>query len=332
MNRPAIVITPGEPAGVGPELLARLVHRSLPAESERPRLVAVGDPDLFVARARSIGLPIRAVVEPSGPLGVDEVEVVPVMLARPSRAGQLDPANAAYVLETLDVAIAGCQSGQFKAIVTGPVHKGVINESGRPFSGHTEYLAASLGARLPVMLLVSPTMRVALLTTHLPLSEVPGAVTPERLKVTLEILRGDLQAKFGIASPSIAVLGLNPHAGEGGHLGREEIDVMAPVLDEMRGRGWSVIGPLPADTAFTREKLPDFDAVLSMFHDQGLPVIKHGAFGRVVNVTLGLPVIRTSVDHGTALDIAGNGSADPGSLFSAVDLALQLARHATNRS
>lgn len=331
MNTPVIVITPGEPAGVGPELLARWVHEPRPTQAERPRMVAVGDPDLFMERARSIGLPIRAVVNPSAPLAADEVEVVPVTLPRLSRAGELDPANAGYVLETLDIAIDGCRSGRYKAMVTGPVHKGVINESGRHFSGHTEYLAASLEARLPVMLLVSPTMRVALLTTHLPLSAVPGAVTRERLKLTLEILRGDLQAKFGIASPSIAVLGLNPHAGEGGHLGREEIDVMDPVLNEMRTRGWSVVGPLPADTAFTKEKLPGFDAVLSMFHDQGLPVIKHGAFGRVVNVTLGLPVIRTSVDHGTALDIAGTGRADPGSLFAAVDLASMLARNATTR-
>ena len=319
-----LAITPGEPAGIGPDLVARLAQRPQAAQ-----LVVVADPDLLAARARNLGLGLQLqifdpratpVVSPPGHLSV-----LPVTLRQSVVAGQLDTANAAYVLETLASACDSCLDGTFDGLVTGPVHKGVINDAGLPFTGHTEFLAERCGA-VPVMLLATPGLRVALVTTHLPLSQVSHAITRERLAEVIAILHRDLSRRFGIDRPRILVCGLNPHAGEGGHLGREEIEVIIPVLDELRRQGMRLTGPLPADTAFVPERLADTDAVLAMYHDQGLPVLKHLGFGRAVNVTLGLPIIRTSVDHGTALDLAGTDRADPGSLFAAVDMALAMIR------
>jgi 4-hydroxythreonine-4-phosphate dehydrogenase len=242
----------------------------------------------------------------------------------PSVAGTLDAANARYVLDVLDVAVDGCISGRFDAMVTAPVHKGIINDAGVPFTGHTEYLAERTGARLPVMMLVGGGLRVALATTHLPLADVSAAITAERLADVLTILDADLKSRFGLAAPRILVCGLNPHAGEGGHLGREELDVIEPTLARLRAAGLQLTGPVPADTAFLPERVSVHDAVLAMYHDQGLPVLKRAAFGAGVNVTLGLPIVRTSVDHGTALDLAGTGRADPGSLVAAARLAVEL--------
>ncbi len=254
------------------------------------------------------------------------LEVLHVPLGSPVTAGQLDVANARYVLNVLDRAVAGCKSGEFAGMVTAPVHKGIICDAGVPFSGHTEYLAEATDTPLVVMMLVGGGMRVALATTHLPLKDVSAAITRPLLTDTLRILHADLRARFGLAAPRILVAGLNPHAGEGGHMGREEIDVIIPVLEALRAEGMDLRGPLPADTLFVPHSLEKGDAVLAMFHDQGLPVLKHASFGGGVNVTLGLPIVRTSVDHGTALDLAGSGRADPGSLFAAVDLAISMVR------
>ena len=295
-------------------------------------VVAVADPALLEARARTLGLDVRIVPgEPAaGGAAPGTLHVVPVALAAPCTAGTPDPANAAYVLETLRVAVAGCLDGRFAALVTGPVHKGVINDAGLPFTGHTELLAELSAAAQPVMMLCTPTLRVALATTHLPLAQVSAAITRPRLEAVLRVLDGDLRARFRIGEPRILVCSLNPHAGEGGHLGREEIDVIAPVLRALREEGLHVEGPLPADTAFTPPRLAGADAVLAMYHDQGLPVLKHAGFGEAVNVTLGLPFVRTSVDHGTALDLAGSGCAESGSLGAALALAAELA--ATRRA
>jgi 4-hydroxythreonine-4-phosphate dehydrogenase len=248
-----------------------------------------------------------------------------VALAVPARPGLLDPRNAGAVLATLERAVAGCESGRYDAMVTAPLHKGVINEAGIPFTGHTEFLAYRTGARRVVMMLVGDGLRVALATTHLPLLDVPAAITREALADTLRILRADLVRRFGFPAPRILVAGLNPHAGESGYLGREEIDVITPVLDALRGEGFDLVGPLPADTLFNPDRLAGADCVLVMYHDQGLPVLKYATFGRGVNITLGLPIIRTSVDHGTALDLAGTGKADAGSLVAAIELAIELA-------
>ena len=319
-SRPLIAVTSGEPAGVGPELCAGLAQRRWPV-----RPVVIGDLALIRERAVSIGEPIPVVeFEPHAQPSEGVLEVLHVPLAAASRPSRLDPANANYVLATLDQAIDGCLAGRFAAMVTAPVHKGVINDAGIPFSGHTEYLAERTAAPRVVMMLVGGGMRVALATTHLPLSAVPSAITAGLLRETIAILHGDLVQRFGIASPRILVAGLNPHAGEGGHMGREEIDVIAPVLEALRANGIDLVGPLPADTLFVPYKLADADAVLAMYHDQGLPVLKHASFGGGVNVTLGLPIIRTSVDHGTALDLAGTGKADPGSLHAALELAITM--------
>jgi len=329
---PTLALTPGEPAGIGPELCVRLAQRELPA-----RIVAVADAQLLSETARRMGLPLRieafeprAPAQPS-PAGV--LNVLSVPLSAPVTPGRLYTANGAYVLATLDAAVDGCLDGRFDALVTGPIHKGVINDylqttdgaAGGIFYGHTEYLAQCSGGALPVMMLATEGLRVALVTTHLPLAEVPAAITRERLGETLDILHADLQKDFGIARPRILVCGLNPHAGEDGHLGREEIDVIAPLLEERRRRGWQLQGPLPADTLFTPDNLARADAVLAMYHDQGLPVLKHLGFGRAVNITLGLPLIRTSVDHGTALQLAGTGRARIDSLNLAVTLAAEMA-------
>jgi 4-hydroxythreonine-4-phosphate dehydrogenase len=290
-----------------------------------PALVLVADPELIRRSAERVGVAVDVVAQPDAPPAAGRIRCLPVALRAPENPGRLDPDNAAYVVETLQRAVDAIVAGDAAGLVTGPVHKGVINDAGIAFSGHTEFLAARAGIDRVVMMLVAGSLRVALATTHLPLRAVPDAIEAGMLAHTIEIVHADLKAHFGIARPRIAVLGLNPHAGEGGHLGREEIDVIEPVLRRLRARGLELDGPLPADTAFLPERVAGFDAVLAMYHDQGLPVLKHAGFGHAVNVTLGLPFVRTSVDHGTALDLAGTGRADPGSLRAAVELARRLA-------
>ncbi len=314
-----IAVTTGEPAGIGPDLCGALLD-----EAWTSRIVLIGDRRLY---ERVAGRAARlATLADFGRPGnaTPGIELLHVPLRTPCAAGRLDPANAPYVLELLDRAVDGCLSGEFHAMVTAPVHKGVINRSGVPFTGHTEYLAERTGAPLPVMMLTGGGMRVVLATTHLPLKDVSASVTAARLESVLRILDGDLRRRFGVRTPEILVCGLNPHAGEGGYLGREEIDVIIPTLERLQQSGLRLTGPVPADTAFLPARLAGFDAVLAMYHDQGLPVLKHASFGHAVNVTLGLPIIRTSVDHGTALDIAGTGRADAGSLHAALRLAEEL--------
>jgi 4-hydroxythreonine-4-phosphate dehydrogenase len=325
MPLPRLILTSGEPAGVGPDLCLALAASSWDCD-----LVVAADRTLLEDRARQLGLklalsPYEPAQSPSSHRP-GSLRVLHIPLARPSRPGVLDAANARYVLQLLDRAVEGCQSGEFAAMVTAPVQKSVVNDAGVPFTGHTEYLAERTGGVHPVMMLVTGTLRVALLTTHLPLAKVSSAVTRELLQRVLPIVDRDLRERFGIAAPRILVCGLNPHAGESGHLGREEIEVIAPALDALRAQGLRLAGPAPADTAFTPRSLEGADAVLALYHDQGLPVIKYAGFGDAVNVTLGLPIIRTSVDHGTALDLAGTGRADAGSLRAALDLALSLAQ------
>lgn len=320
---PVIAITSGEPAGIGPELSLQLAAQHFPA-----RLVLLADRELLAARAAAVGWSgaLSDYVPGSAPTG--GLEVLHTPLACSSQAGHLDPANASYVLALLDRALAGCRSGEFSAMVTAPVHKGIINQAGTPFSGHTEYLAEHTNTPRVVMMLAGETpqgpLRVALATTHLPLRSVADAITPQVLEETLRILHADMARKFGIVSPRILVAGLNPHAGEDGYLGREEIEVITPVLERLRGEGMDLVGPLPADTMFTPPVLARGDCVLAMYHDQGLTALKYATFGNGINVTLGLPVIRTSVDHGTALALAGTGRADPGSLFEAVRQAIRM--------
>lgn len=314
-----LAITPGEPAGVGPDLLIALVQRERPAN-----WVAVGDPDMLRQRAKLLGLPLK--IRASSTQRASELHVAPVPLARKAVPGQLNPANSEGVLDSLRVAVEGCLSGRFAGMVTGPVQKSTINDAGFAFSGHTEFLRDASGVPDVLMLLVAGRLRVALATTHLPLREVPGALTRERLESKLGLLTRGLRDRFRIDEPCILVTGLNPHAGEAGHLGREEIDVIEPVCERFRQAGVNLAGPLPADTAFTPRALEGADAVLAMYHDQGLPVLKHAGFGSAVNVTLGLPFVRTSVDHGTALDIAGTGAADTGSLAAALTLAEEMNR------
>ena len=324
---PRLLLTPGEPAGVGPELLVRLAHHPLAAD-----LVACADPDLLRRAAQRLGFDLELATDDGRPIARREpgrLRLLPVHLAHPEIPGQLDLRNAGYVLETLARASDACARGDHVALVTGPVHKAVINDAGFAFTGHTEFFAARTASDV-LMLLVGSRLRVALATTHLPLAAVPAAITPERLRRALGVLHAGLRQDFGIAQPRIAVLGLNPHAGEDGHLGREELEVIAPLLDALRGQGMHLLGPLSADTAFTPGARARYDAVLAMYHDQALPVLKSEAFDTGVNVTLGLPYVRTSVDHGTALDIAGLGRADASSLIAAADMALDLvARRAT---
>lgn len=324
MRTPRLFITPGEPAGIGPELLVRLAQE--PCLGER---VVVADPELMQARAKRLALPLTLrEFQPDAkarPQASGELSILPVALNVPSVAGCLAVENAQYVLQTLSLAADNALSGVADALVTGPVHKGIINEAGVAFSGHTEFFAERAGVPKVVMMLAAGELRVALATTHLPLRAVADAITESSLEQVLRILHADLRADFGREQPRIVVLGLNPHAGEGGHLGREEIEVIEPLLARLRGEGLELIGPLPADTAFTPRALAGVDAVLAMYHDQGLPVLKYAGFGRAVNITLGLPFIRTSVDHGTALALAGTGRADSGSLAEAVALALTLA-------
>jgi len=327
---PRIAITLGEPAGVGPELILDLARRPWPAE-----LVIFGDPRLLASRARALGRQV-GIAEFSANAPATEARpgrlvVADLALPSPVVPGRLDPRNAAWVIELLRQACAGCQQGHFDALVTAPVHKGVINDAGIPFTGHTEFLAQLTGSPTPVMLLVAGSLRVALVTTHLPLKDVPAAITRQRVETTARILDDGLRRRFGIPAPRIVVLGLNPHAGESGHMGREEIDEINPAIEALRAAGLAVTGPIPADTAFIEANLQGVDAVLAMFHDQGLPVLKHRGFGNAVNVTLGLPIVRTSVDHGTALDLAGTGRADAGSLRAAVDVAIQMALETSPR-
>ncbi|MBV9345248.1 MAG: 4-hydroxythreonine-4-phosphate dehydrogenase PdxA [Gammaproteobacteria bacterium] len=314
-------MTSGEPAGVGPELCLALTRHGLACE-----LVCLADETLLAARARRLGLPatLRRYDPAAAPVP-GGFSVLHQPLEVESEPGRPDPRNGAYVLGLLERAVAGTLAGEFAALVTAPVQKSLLNAAGIPFRGHTEYLGARTGASHPVMLLTDGTLRVALATTHLPLREVSAALTPASLRATLEVLGAGLRQWWGIAAPRIAVCGLNPHAGEGGYLGDEEQRVIAPVLAALEGPALRLSGPLPADTVFVPRVLAGYDAVLAMYHDQGLPVLKHAAFERAVNVTLGLPLLRTSPDHGTALDLAGTGRADPGSLTAAAELASRLA-------
>jgi len=309
-DQPRIAITPGEPAGIGPDLCIKLAQAPLPCH-----VTLIADPELLEQRARELGIELTL---------HDRLDILPVKLNRPVTTGTLNKHNAEYVLRTLDKAIEGCLDGQFHAMVTAPVHKGIINNSGIAFSGHTEYLAEKCGQQDVVMMLATEGLRVALATTHLPLSAVSQAITREKLQTIIRILYRELNEKMGLDDPSIFVCGLNPHAGEEGHLGREEIEVIEPVLKLFREQGMNLVGPLPADTLFTKHNLQQADAVLAMYHDQGLPVLKHMGFGQAINITLGLPIIRTSVDHGTALQLAGTGKADVSSLTLALETALSM--------
>jgi 4-hydroxythreonine-4-phosphate dehydrogenase len=322
---PLLAITSGEPAGIGPDLCVQLASQGLGTP-----VVVLGDKRLLQPRAPPVGVGVQLLdydpqhIEPPAP---GQLCVLDIPLAQPAVAGQLNPANSRYVLNLLSRALAGCQSREFAAMVTAPVHKGVINDADIPFTGHTEFLAEQTHTPLVVMMLAGGGMRVALATTHLPLREVAAAISAELLESILLIMQRDLRRRFGIARPRILVAGLNPHAGEGGYLGREELDIMIPVLDRLRAQGINVSPPLPADTLFARHRLQECDAVLAMYHDQGLPVLKHASFGEGVNITLGLPIIRTSVDHGTALDLAGTGKAEVGSLLQAINTAVQMAEN-----
>ena len=333
-NVQRLAITPGEPAGIGPDLCLQLAQQDHNFE-----LVVIADAQLLSDRARSLGLSLDIIpFEASSARKSHRAGILPVIdvaVATSVVAGQLDVGNVPYVLKTLDVAIEGCTQGMFDALVTGPVHKGIINDAGVSFSGHTEYLAEHTGGQ-PVMMLATEGLRVALATTHLPLSEVPAAITRESLAQILKTVYGELQTRLGIHEPHILVCGLNPHAGEGGHLGREEIEVIEPALDAFRQQllmeqkevPGTIEGPLPADTLFTANNLARADVVIAMYHDQGLPVLKHMGFGNAVNITLGLPIIRTSVDHGTALHLAGSGEAKVNSFLYACRTASEMVAHA----
>ena len=316
---PLVALTAGEPAGIGPDLCALAARKSHPG-----RIVILGDPAVLRERARARGVAFD-VPDYAGPERAPALSVLPIPAPAKVQPGRLDPANGRHVVAILDRAIDGCRAGEFDAMVTAPVQKSTINDAGIAFTGHTEYLAERTGTARVVMMLVGGGLRVALATTHLPLSEVPRAITRAGLEETLRIMERDLRERFGIARPRILVAGLNPHAGESGYLGREEIDVITPVIQSLAAEGLDVKGPFPADTLYTPKVLAGADATLAMFHDQGLPVLKHASFGRGVNVTLGLPIVRTSVDHGTALDRAGKGEVDAGSLDEALALAFELA-------
>ncbi len=321
---PPIALTSGEPAGIGPDLCVLLARQARDHD-----LVVLGDKHLLAARAFQLGTPLALAEYPDEPIAraAGCLSVLHLPLAAPCTPGRLEPDNSRAVLALLDRAVAGCLAGEFSALVTAPVHKGVINDAGIPFQGHTEYLQARCAAPTVVMMLAGGGMRVALATTHHALRDVPARITRTGLAATLRVLDQELRERFAIARPRILVAGLNPHAGEGGHLGREEIEVIEPVLRALRTEGLALDGPLPADTLFTPARLQDADCVLAMYHDQGLPVLKYASFGAGVNITLGLPFIRTSVDHGTALDLAGTGKIDAGSLKVAIETALAMAKN-----
>ena len=320
-NIPRIAFTPGEPAGIGVDLCIVLTQKA-----HNCQIVVIADPDLLQQRATLLKLPLVIELFDENQLLASKaghVFVLPVKLTAPVICGALQVANSRYVLETIRLATLGCVHRQFAAMVTGPVHKGVINDAGIPFTGHTEFIAELTGGT-PIMMLATPGLRVALATTHLPLSNVSAAINKNGLSTLLRLLDQDLKRYFALTRPHILVCGLNPHAGENGHLGREEIEIIEPVIEQLRTEGLNLTGPLPADTLFTPKNLATADAVLAMYHDQGLPVLKHLGFGQAVNITLGLPIIRTSVDHGTALDLAGSGQADAGSLHYALQIALTM--------
>jgi 4-hydroxythreonine-4-phosphate dehydrogenase len=319
---PVLAITPGEPSGIGPEILLKL-------NQEHPefRLLAVADPVLLQQAADMLGSDSRITQwQPGEIVSAGQLACFPMRLAEPANPGQLTKENAPYVLDTLRQAVRLIRQGHAAALVTGPVHKGIINEAGVPFTGHTEFLANLGNTPQVVMMLTAPGIRVALVTTHLPLLEVPAAITTEKLKTVIQITETSLQRQFGITRPRLQVLGLNPHAGEGGHLGEEDEQIIRPVIEQLRQQGMDIEGPVPADTAFTPPRIAACDVVVAMYHDQGLPVLKHLGFGQAVNITLGLPFIRTSVDHGTALDIAGTGQANANSLYQAALCAQQMSR------
>jgi 4-hydroxythreonine-4-phosphate dehydrogenase len=328
---PRIVVTSGEPAGVGPDACVALAQRDWEAD-----LVVAADAGLLTDTAAALQLPLQIQrYDPTRPAQAHRTGILQVMhiaCAQPVTGGQLDVRNAPYVIEMLERACDGCTNGEFAAMVTAPVQKSILMDAGYAFSGHTEYLAQRTRAALPVMLLLNDQLRVALVTTHLALADVPRAVTKERLRATLRIVNMDLERHFSLSAPRIAVLGLNPHAGEAGHLGREELDIIEPVIAELRAEGLNLQGPVPADTAFTPRFLKTADVIVAMYHDQGLPVIKHVGFGNAVNMTLGLPILRTSVDHGTALGLARSGKADSGSLSAALSLAIDLASARVNHA
>lgn len=319
---PRLLLTTGEPAGIGPDLCVAIAQLAFPCQ-----LAVIGDPTLLEGRARRLELPLEIRLlgeEPPPPHRPGTLTVWPTAATAPDAPGRLTAATAGYVLETIREGTRACLEGRFDALVTAPVHKAIINDAGHPFRGHTEFIA-DLAGGTPVMMLTTPGLRVALVTTHLPLAAVAGAISRKRLEEVIRVLRQDLIRRFGIAEPCILVAGLNPHAGEGGHLGQEEIEIIAPVLAALRAEGMNLEGPYPADTLFLPKYLERADAVLAMYHDQGLPVLKHRGFGHAVNVTLGLPLVRTSVDHGTALELAGTGLADAGSLRAAVETAIAMA-------
>lgn len=321
---PILALTAGEPAGIGPDLCVQIAQETLPCQ-----LVVIADRSVLQQRAALLRLPLE-IIDPSTISSFSRhkagcLQIMHQPVNTPVSPGKLDPANAGYVLKTLEYAVQGCKNGMFDAMVTAPVHKGTIVEAGIAFTGHTEYLAEMMHSQV-VMILVGGNMRVALVTTHLPLKEVASAVTTENLEQKLRIIHHDLISRFLIQNPCIAVAGLNPHAGEAGHLGREEIDVIIPVLNKLRAEGMNLLGPLPADTMFNPARLKGYDCILAMYHDQGLPVLKYASFGSGINITLGLPIIRTSVDHGTAIDLVGTGQADPGSLRAAIAMAITLAQ------
>lgn len=321
--KPVIAITSGEPAGIGPELMAFISARDFDA-----RLVIIGDEQLIHARAQSIQHPVKLQsFDLHKPAPTGTLEIRHIALRKPAVAGQLDPANAAYVLDTLDEACKGCLNNNYQAMVTAPIQKDIINTAGIPFSGHTEYLAQLCAAPKPVMMLATETLRVALATTHLPLRAVADAINASELETIIQIIHRDLSQRFGISRPHIKVCGLNPHAGENGYLGREEIEIIIPLIKKLQAEGINLSGPYPADTVFTQASLKDADIVLAMYHDQGLPVLKHAGFNHAINTTLGLPIIRTSVDHGTALHLAATGKAKPDSLFAAIHSAINQCRN-----
>lgn len=325
IHRPIVALTPGEPAGIGPDVAIAFIQQIPDCD-----LVLIADPALLTERAAQLGLAFNPLSWGGRGSNSPGVYILPIAASHPVKAGKLDPANSSYVIECLRRAIQGCLRHEFDALVTGPVHKGVINDAGIPFTGHTEFLAAESGTALVVMMLAAPGLRVALATTHLPLSEVSHTITRAHLTGVLRVLHADLGAKFGISDPRILVCGLNPHAGEGGHLGHEETEVIEPVLAALRSEGYKLRGPVPADTAFIPANLVGVDAVLAMYHDQGLPVLKARDFAHAINITLGLPFVRTSVDHGTALELAGSGRADTSSLRAAMNAALDMVKPREN--
>ena len=319
---PTLVLTAGEPAGIGPDICAQIAQRDLPC-----KLVIIADKNLLQERAKKIQSPLKLLDYSSSTVKkhkAGSLLILHVPLNKPSIPGKPDLANSRYVLKTLERAVKGCCTGEFDGVVTAPVHKGVINDAGIAFTGHTEFLSQLTESQQVVMMLVGGNMRIALATTHLPLKNVAAAITPTKLEEKLRLINHDLITRFSISAPRIVVAGLNPHAGESGHLGSEETEIIIPVLEKLRAEGVNLIGPMPADTLFNPLYLKNYDCIFAMYHDQGLPVLKHASFGKGVNVTLGLPIIRTSVDHGTALNLAATGKADSGSLLAAIKMAITL--------